>query len=756
MTILSHTLGFPRIGLYRELKIAQENYWSGNISQLDLINVGKNLRIKHWEKQKNLGIDILPVGDFAFYDHVLNTSMMLNNIPERHIDKFSKNNIDTMFRIGRGSAPTGHKTSASAMLKWFNTNYHYIVPEFIKNQEFSLNWMQLFKEIDEALSLGYKIKPVLLGPISYLWLGKVIGKSFDKLSLLPSLIIVYKQILNEIYKKKIQWVQIDEPILVLELPEKWNNSYYLTYDKLQGYSKILLTTYFDSISHQINMIKNLPIDGLHVDITTGNNNLESIHYNLPSKITLSIGAINGRNIWKADLNDLFDKIFPLIKKRNILLGTSCSLLHSPIDLNIESELDEETKNWLSFSVQKCNELKILSNALNNPNKENKKIIKIYSVPIKSRIYSTKVHNNNVKNRLDKINKININRKDSYNIRYKLHKKYFKLPKWPTTTIGSFPQTDEIRKLRRDFKSKKIDFKNYNNSIKEHIKNNIFEQESLGLDVLVHGESERNDMVEYFSEYLHGFILTQNGWVQSYGSRCVKPPIIYGDISRPKSITTQWIKYAQSLTNKPVKGMLTGPITILCWSFVREDITREIISKQIALALRDEVLELESSGIRIIQIDEPALREGLPLKQSQWVKYLEWAVNSFKLSSSVVKNTTQIHTHMCYCEFHDIIDAISKLDVDVITIETSRSEMKLLEVFKQHQYKNSIGPGVYDIHSPNIPSEKYILMLLKKASKYISTDKLWINPDCGLKTRNWKEIRCAIYNMVEAAKKIRCM
>ncbi|WP_343153715.1 5-methyltetrahydropteroyltriglutamate--homocysteine S-methyltransferase [Buchnera aphidicola (Mindarus keteleerifoliae)] len=752
MKIFNHILGFPRIGSNRELKKAQEDYWSGKITRNELLLVGKRLRKENWKQQKKYGIDFLPVGDFAWYDHVLSTSMLLGNIPDRHKNIDSSIDIDTMFRIARGSAPKGKPVFASEMTKWFNTNYHYIVPEFCRNQEFSYSWNQLLEEVDEALLLGYKIKPILLGPLTYLWLGKIKGDYFNKIDLLHKMLPIYNYVLKELSNRGIKWVQIDEPILGLELPNKWKEGFKFAYRYLGNNKNLLLTTYFEDIHLNLETIVQLPVSGIHIDLLSGKYNLSELNLNIPKDWLLSLGIINGRNVWKTDLVYWFDKIRPIINKRkNIWIGSSCSLLHSPIDLNLEKNLNQEIKNWFSFALQKCFELSMFTQALNN---DDKKDIKDWSNFIHIRNNSKLVHNRKVQNRLKKFNFQNLDRKSSYSVRFDQQKRKLKLPILPTTTIGSFPQTKDIRKVRRDFKNGLLSIEDYNKHIEDNIKKVILEQESLGLDVLVHGEVERNDMVEYFGENLNGFVFTDYGWVQSYGSRCVKPPIIIGDIYRSKNITVKWSKYAQSLTNKLVKGMLTGPITILCWSFIREDISKELIAKQIGLALRDEVLDLESSGIKIIQIDEPALREGLPLREKDWDNYLFWAVQAFKLTCFGVKNTTQIHTHMCYCEFEDIMNAIVKLDADVITIETSRSDMQLLEFFKNFKYPNGIGPGVYDIHSPNVPEIENIKNLLNKALTYISKENLWVNPDCGLKTRTWIETRRALKNMVIATKQIR--
>ncbi|MCT2385220.1 5-methyltetrahydropteroyltriglutamate--homocysteine S-methyltransferase [Erwinia pyrifoliae] len=752
MTILNHTLGFPRVGLQRELKKAQESYWAGNSTQEELLAVGRELRARHWQQQQDAGVNLLPVGDFAWYDHVLTTSLLLGNVPARHQNKDGSVDLDTLFRLGRGRAPSGEPAAAAEMTKWFNTNYHYMVPEFVQGQQFKLTWTQLLDEVDEALALGHKVKPVLLGPVTYLWLGKVKGDQFDRLSLLQDILPVYQQVLAELAKRDIEWVQIDEPALALELPAEWLAAFKPAYDALQGQTKLLLTTYFDSIGQNLDTISALPVQGLHVDLVHGKDDISLLNGKVPADWLLSVGVINGRNVWRADLSSWFERLQPLVAQRKQLwIGSSCSLLHSPIDLSVETRLDEEVKSWFAFALQKCSELALLSNALNNNDPAS---LEAWSAPVRARQHSTRVHNAAVGQRLAAISPQDSLRKNSYQVRAEAQRQRFQLPAWPTTTIGSFPQTTEIRGLRLDFKQGRLDGTRYRTGIAEHIKQAIVEQERLGLDVLVHGEAERNDMVEYFGEHLDGFIFTQNGWVQSYGSRCVKPPVIIGDVSRPEAITVEWAKYAQSLTDKPVKGMLTGPVTILCWSFPREDVSRETIAKQIALALRDEVEDLEKAGIGIIQIDEPALREGLPLHQSDWAAYLEWAVDAFRLNAAVAQDDTQIHTHMCYCEFNDIMDSIAALDADVITIETSRSDMELLESFEEFEYPNEIGPGVYDIHSPNVPSVEWMEELLLKAAQRIPTERLWVNPDCGLKTRGWTETRQALANMVKAAQNLR--
>lgn len=766
MKVLGHTLGFPRIGLYRELKYALEQYWNGTINQDKLLDIGCMLRMRHWKQQIDAGIDLISVGDFSWYDHVLTMSMMVYNIPTRYQSLlFKKNALDVLFDISRGCHIDGIAIVPSEMKKWFNTNYHYIVPEFVQNQKFKLYWTQLFSEIDEASILNYPIKPILLGPLTYLWLGKVKGIEFDRLSLLPSLLLVYQEILGILSEKNISWVQIDEPILALELPKSWIEAYLKTYRKTGPLNhkkiKILLATYFDGIFHQLDVISQFSIDGIHIDLTSSfKNAVSTINKKLPQSWVLSAGIINGRNIWKTDLYHWFCQLFPILESRDLWIGSSCSLLHSPIDLNIEMGLSSDIKNQFAFALQKCVEIKMICDALNSNSTHdnmiyNKNILKQYYIKNDKYFYDKIVCNIDVQKRCKSFSGSVLFSRTGYVERSRLQRKKFNLPLYPTTTIGSFPQTQDIRRLRLKFKNGQICKSFYDDEIKKYIKKIIIEQEKLGLDVLVHGEPERNDMVEYFGENLTGFVFTQSGWVQSYGSRCVKPPIIVGDISRPKFITGKWIIYAQSLTNKPVKGILTGPVTIMTWSFIREDIDRSAIALQLALAIKDEVMDLERFGVGIIQIDEPALREGLPLKKSEQKQYLEWAVNAFKITVSEVQDSTQIHTHMCYSEFDEIIYDILKLDVDVLTVEASRSDLKLLSFFRNYQDNlNEIGPGIYDIHSINEPSVSNMVEKLNRFLEFIPKNRLWINPDCGLKTRSWTEIKLALGNMVAAAKMVR--
>ncbi|AKE52612.1 5-methyltetrahydropteroyltriglutamate--homocysteine S-methyltransferase [Kangiella geojedonensis] len=756
----SHLLGLPRIGAKRELKFALEKYWREETSQEELQQVAHSIRQQNWSTALDKGIDWLTVGDFSFYDQVLDTSILLGVTPERFENGKADNLLDNYFRIARGSAPQGSQVQPSEMTKWFNTNYHYIVPEFNQEQQFSLNLDLLQPQIDQAKDLSSKVKVQLIGPVTYLWLGKSRDQTdFNKLGLLPQLVKTYQQLLNHLEQQGIEWVQIEEPILALDLDDSWVNAVTQAYTELGADAgvKLLLTTYFGHITDKLDRIAELPLDGLHLDLVSGGNEqLAEVAQNWPKSKVLSVGIVNGRNIWRNDLKSSLDAL-KQSKERygdNLWVSSSCSLLHSPVDLNSEQQLDDELQSWLAFAEQKVQEVADLSKALNHGSEAIKESLQASDVAVASKKSSSRVHNSNVQQRVAAISELERQRKSEFAQRKNAQREHFRFPLLATTTIGSFPQTDSIRQARRAFKSKEIDEQQYTQAIQQEIQQAIHEQEAIGLDVLVHGEAERNDMVEYFGEQLNGFAFTQFGWVQSYGSRCVKPPIIYGDVSRKQAITVEWSKYAQSLSEKKVKGMLTGPTTILAWSFEREDLSAPQIADQIALALRDEVLDLEKNGIDVIQIDEPAFRELLPLRKSEQPQYLEWSVNAFRLSTAGVADTTQIHTHMCYSEFNEIIDSIARLDADVITIESSRSDMELLQTFNDFQYPNEIGPGVYDIHSPRIPTKDEVSELIQQAAKHIPVDQLWVNPDCGLKTRNWDQVRPALKNLVDAATEAR--
>ncbi|MDP3282395.1 MAG: 5-methyltetrahydropteroyltriglutamate--homocysteine S-methyltransferase [Nitrosomonas sp.] len=752
--VTTHSLGFPRIGRKRELKFALEKYWKGEISEQALLEIAIELRAQHWQDQARL--DWIPAGDFSLYDHVLDTSFMLGNIPVR-VSGLSGSALDNYFRVARGRSVRDDSASscvhAGEMTKWFDTNYHYIVPEFEKNTRFSLNSSHLLEQIQQVRKTLHQVKPVILGPVTYLWLGKS-KDGVDKLDLLDDLLDTYAQLLHELENSGIEWVQIDEPILVMELAAEWKHALRRTYYQLQATPvKLLLTTYFGQLQDNLQLACELPVDGLHLDAITAKDEIAKVIDWLPTHKILSLGVINGRNIWKADLSATLDWLEPIAARLQdrLWLAPSCSLLHVPVDLDNEQRLDADIQSWLAFAVQKLNEVEVLAKALNHGRESVAEILQENSAAVTSRKQSKRVHQAAVKARVLEINEAMGTRQSPYHQRTIVQREEFQLPLFPTTTIGSFPQTQEIRQNRHDYREGKLTESEYRQAMQNEIAHCVQEQEALGLDVLVHGEPERNDMVEYFGEQLSGYAFTQFGWVQSYGSRCVKPPIIFGDISQSQAITTEWIQYAQSLTKNPMKGMLTGPVTMLNWSFVRDDQSRAETCVQLALAIRDEVIALEKAGIRIIQIDEAALREGLPLRKSQWNIYLDWAIRAFRITANGVKDETQIHTHMCYSEFNDIMEAIAQMDADVITIETSRSDMELLDAFDQFHYPNEIGPGVYDIHSPNIPSVESIIHLMEKAAQRIPAERLWVNPDCGLKTRNWEEVKPALRNMIAASR-----
>ena len=761
--VTTHNLGFPRIGAKRELKFALESYWKGLSSLDELKALGTTLRQHHWENQSTL--DFTPIGDFAFYDQVLDMSFMLGNLPER-ARSFSGDQLDNYFRVARGRSAQGvdehadccSGIAAGEMTKWFDTNYHYIVPEFTTSTAFKLDTSRLLEQLGEAKAQGVKAKPVIIGPVTYLWLGKA-KDDCNKLALLERLLPVYSELLEQLATQGVEWIQIDEPVLVTELDVDWKHALNLAYHHLKSSRvKLLITTYFGTLQENLHLACHLPVAGLHLDAINARDEIQPLLNLLPSHKILSLGIINGRNIWKTDLNAILDWLEPLAEQLNerLWIAPSCSLLHVPVDLTTEQKLDAEIKSWLAYALQKLDELKVLAQALNQGRTAVAHDLSANQAAIASRRISPRVTNSAVKADIAAIDPTLGKRKNPYPVRAEKQAPLLDLPLYPTTTIGSFPQTVEIRQARSQFKAGELDELGYKAAMQAEIERSIREQETLGLDVLVHGEAERNDMVEYFGEQLDGYAFSQFGWVQSYGSRCVKPPILFGDISRPKAMTVEWIKYAQSLTHKPVKGMLTGPVTMLNWSFVRDDQPRSVSCYQLALAIRQEVLDLEKAGVRIIQIDEAALREGLPLRKLQWQRYLDWAVESFRIAANGVRDETQIHTHMCYSEFNDIITFIAKMDADVITIETSRSDMELLDIFEDFKYPNEIGPGVYDIHSPNIPTQEYIVDLMRKAAERIPAERLWVNPDCGLKTRHWEEVIPALSNMVAATKTLRAL
>lgn len=763
----TNNLGYPRIGSNRELKKASELYWSGKITAEELLATGKNIRKENWALQHNAGIDLIPSNDFSFYDQVLDLSLTLGVIPVQYT-AFAKENsvLDLYFAMARGAQKEGQDVVAMEMTKWFDTNYHYIVPEFTKDQEFSLFSEKIIDEYKEAKAFGFQTKPVIIGPVSYLLLGKEKQEGFHRIELINKLLPVYFDILQKLQDENVEYVQFDEPFLALNLSDTERAALVYTYTKINEKFpniKIILANYFDCFGENLATALSLPVHIFHLDLVRCSLQLDDIlESNLLSKTTsLSLGLIDGRNIWKND----FKKSLALIQKATDALGTdrifiapSCSLIHSPCDLDLETNeetLTPEIKQWLAFAKQKIEEVVVLRNLASNEITESDQAhFEENTLANSNRKKAAIIHNDEVKNRVAAIVEKDSNRNSPFSVRRQQQINALQLPLFPTTTIGSFPQTPEVRSWRAKFKKGELSPAEYDALLKKETEETIRFQEESGIDVLVHGEFERNDMVEYFGEQLDGFAFTKNGWVQSYGSRCVKPPVIYGDVSRPKPMTVKWAEFAQSLTPKWVKGMLTGPVTILQWSFVRNDQPRSETCTQIALAIRDEVVDLEKAGIKIIQIDEPAIREGLPLRKEEWAAYLDWAIKAFRISASGVSDDTQIHTHMCYSDFNDIIQNIADMDADVITIECSRSQMELLDAFADFKYPNEIGPGVYDIHSPRVPSSQEMVDLLEKAAAVIPVDQLWVNPDCGLKTRHWDETKKALIEMVKAAKQMR--
>jgi 5-methyltetrahydropteroyltriglutamate--homocysteine S-methyltransferase len=764
----TNNLGYPRIGALRELKKANEAYWAKKIDQQELLQAARTIREGNWKTQQEAGIDLIPSNDFSFYDQVLDLTLTVGAIPARYqgfaLEGPSSYNLDLYFAMARGFQQGGLDVTAMEMTKWFDTNYHYIVPEFVKDQQFRLTSEKVINEFNEAKELGIQTKPVLLGPLTYLLLGKEKEADFDRLDLIDRLLPVYEEIIAKLSKAGAEWVQFDEPFLALDINDKVRALYQTVYSRLSAAAKgikIIVATYFESLRENAQTALDLPVQALHVDLVRGENQLNDLLPLLPDGLILSVGVVDGRNIWKNDYEASLQKIKQAVDalgEDRVWVSPSSSLLHVPFDLDLEDNeqsLPAEVKNWLAFAKQKLAEVKDLAIlASGTVDEATAAHFEANKAAQQSRRTSSLIHREEVKARVKSITDADAQRTSAFAIRKAKQQEKFNLPAFATTTIGSFPQTRDVRKWRADLKKGAITQEEYDKFIAEETERTIRLQEELDIDVLVHGEFERNDMVEYFGEQLSGYAFTKNGWVQSYGSRCVKPPIIYGDVSRPADMTVRWSSYAQTLTNRPVKGMLTGPVTILQWSFVRNDQPRSETTYQIALAILDEVQALEKSGIKIIQIDEPAIREGLPLRKADHKAYLDWAVRAFRVSSSNVEDDTQIHTHMCYSEFNDIIEHIAAMDADVITIETSRSQMELLDAFADFNYPNDIGPGVYDIHSPRVPSKDEIVTLLEKAKAVIPAEQLWVNPDCGLKTRAWPETKAALEAMVEAAKTLR--
>jgi len=780
MTVTVANLGFPRIGAKRELKFALEGHWAGQTDAQALLDTARALRAQAWTRQAALGVAHVPSNDFSLYDHVLDTAVMVGAIPAAY--GWSGGDVDTAtyFAMARGAQGAsaqeacgpgcghGHDAKPGAggvpaleMTKWFDTNYHYLAPEVSRGQTFALSSTKPIDEFLEAKALGVQTRPVLLGPVTFLKLAKTRDEGFAPLSLLSALLPIYAEVLQGLADAGADWVQLDEPCLALDLTAFERNEIRRAYGALTHAVpslRLMLTSYFGGYGDNLHTALNLPVEGVHLDLVRAPEELETALAASRESLVLSLGVVDGRNVWRADLPALLDRLEPAVAQRGpdrVILAPSCSLLHAPIDLTLESAIDPEVRQWLAFAVQKIEELAVLAQALNGGRAGVAAQLEASAVAAQARRTSPKIHDAAVAARLAGVTDAMARRGLDYGDRQALQADRLNLPALPTTTIGSFPQTEGVRKARSAYGKGVLDDAGYQAFLREETARAIAWQEEVGLDVLVHGEFERNDMVQYFGEQLAGFVFTQHGWVQSYGSRCVRPPILFGDVSRPKPMTVDWWTYAQGLTSRPMKGMLTGPVTILNWSFVRDDIPRALACRQIALAIRDEVVDLEAAGARIIQIDEAALREGLPLRRADWDTYLSWAVECFRLTASGVADHTQIHTHMCYSEFNDIIAAIGAMDADVISIETARSKMELLDAFVVDRYPAQIGPGVYDIHSPRVPTVEEMITLLSAASERLSSGQLWVNPDCGLKTRKWPETRTAVANMVEAARRFRC-
>ncbi|TDR92974.1 5-methyltetrahydropteroyltriglutamate--homocysteine S-methyltransferase [Enterovirga rhinocerotis] len=768
------TLGTPRIGPRRELKTALEGFWSGKIDEAALRETAMGLRAANWARQSGLGITAIPSNDFSLYDQVLDTSAMLGAVPPAFGWTGGPVPLATYFAMARGAQAGageaacahghhhhgGQGVPALEMTKWFDTNYHYMVPEFRRGQDFALASTKAVDEYREAKALGYATRPVLIGPVTYLLLGKAKDEGFDPLSLLPGLLPVYTDVLRRLAANGAEWVQLDEPCLALDLPDAALQALrdaYGAFARALPDLKLMLTSYFGGLGDNFATALSLPVAGLHVDLVRAPEQLKQVASAAPHGLVLSLGVIDGRNVWRADLPAILERIEPVAAKRgtdHVQIAPSCSLLHVPYDVALETRLDPELTGWLAFATQKMEELSILGQALSHGRDAVRDELAAAASAVAARRTSNRVNDAAVQARGKATTAAMANRKGAFAARRDAQRRRFGLPAFPTTTIGSFPQTAEVRQARSAHAKGGMSDADYEGFLREATAQTIRWQEEIGLDVLVHGEFERNDMVQYFGEQLSGFAFTQHGWVQSYGSRCVRPPVIFGDVSRPKPMTVAWWRYAQSLTDRPMKGMLTGPVTILNWSFVRDDLPRATVCRQIALAIRDEVTDLEQAGARMIQIDEAALREGLPLRRADWQVYLDWAVECFRVAASGVADETQIHTHMCYSEFNDIIAAIGAMDADVISIETSRSKMELLDAFTTYRYPNEIGPGVYDIHSPRVPDVAEMTDLLERARGKLAADQIWVNPDCGLKTRGWAEVRPALVNMVAAAHQAR--
>ncbi len=761
--VFAANLGYPRIGAKRQLKTALERFWNGLATEDELLKVGQQLRFESWSMQEKAGLDFIPSNDFSLYDHVLDAIAMVGAVPSRFGWNHDKVDLSTYFLMARGSlksaTDSGKSIEAPAMemTKWFNTNYHFIVPELEAGQSFKFSSSKCVDEFLEAKKAGIVTRPVLLGPVTFLYLAKghEIGNDDRRLK---QLLEVYSEVFLRLHEAGAPWVQLDEPCLSVDLNERAVRAFETAYETLaQQKLSIMLTTYFASMGNNLALATRLPVQGIHLDLINGIDDLEIATKQLPSHMLLSAGVIDGHNVWRNNLGkttDLLEDIGEKIGLERLIVAPSCSLMHVPLDIELENQIEPEVVKWLAFAKQKIEEVSLLTDALCCGRIEVERIFQENSAVLEAGSKSSLRNNSAVKFRLSGINSTMCRRSSPFSVRKSLQQEKFDLPLLPTTTIGSFPQTKAIRAARKELRADRISQNEYEDAMKSEIRSNISLQEKIGFDVLVHGEPERTDMVEYFAEMLQGVAVSQHGWVQSYGSRYVKPPIIFGNVFRTRAMTVQWAKFAQELTSKPVKGMLTGPVTILQWSFIRDDQPREKTCQELALAIRDEVSDLESAGIKIIQIDEPAIREGLPLKRADWPEYIDWAVKCFRLASSGVADDTQIHTHMCYSEFGDMVRAIADMDADVISIEAARSSMELLDTLCEIEYPNDIGPGVYDIHSPRVPSQEEMEWLLSKALRVIPAERLWVNPDCGLKTRGWIEVIPALNSLVQAAMRLR--
>ena len=758
MPVLSSCLGFPRIGADRELKRALEGYWNGRSSAADLRRTASYLRERHWSQMKSAGIDHIPCNDFSLYDHMLDMAVMVDAIPRRY--RAIADPLTRYFAMARGMQDETHGVDVRAMemTKWFDTNYHYIVPELELDQQFHLDASKLLAELAEAKLLGVAARPVVVGPVTFLMLSKM-ADGGSTLRLIDSLLPIYEELLGTLADNGVEWVQLDEPCLTLDLDNDAWEAYRVSLNRLTAVAKrprIMAATYFGPLRENMALVTQSGCDGLHIDLVRAVEQLDQALGHIGPDTVLSLGVVDGRNIWRTHLDEMHSLISRAVLdlgEERVIVATACSLLHVPFDLNSELNLDPELKTWLAFAVQKLDEVKVLATEAGSGAPSSDAFAASWQA-LAHRAISPRTRDSAVRERVIGVDESMLRRATPFAARAKKQRSQFNLPDFPATTIGSFPQTREVRRARAAWRSRKVTDAEYLRFVKEEIRRCVEKQLELGLDVLVHGEFERNDMVEFFGEQLSGFAFTSNGWVQSYGSRCVKPPVLYGDVSRPRPMTVDIARYAQSLTTAPVKGMITGPVTILQWSFVRDDQPRRDTCMQVALALRDEVMDLEAAGIAVIQVDEPAIREGLPLRRDDREAYLEWAVESFRLTTSGVLDGTQIHTHMCYSEFGDILDAIGNMDADVLSIETSRSRMELLGDFAEQGYPNDVGPGVYDIHSPRVPSVEEMTELLERAAKVLPPDRLWVNPDCGLKTRDWPEVEASLRNMVEAARQAR--